>query len=148
MWPAIWMMGTDREHLGWPGAGEIDIMEFVGKEPDAIHGTVHFQKDNKPAESGEEITRQNPSDGFHIYAIEWSPDQIKFFYDDQLYHTFAVKDADNKTGNPFHRPEYLLFNLALGGSWGGELDDSALPAQLLIDYVRVYRKGPTTQPAK
>ncbi len=148
MWPGIWMVGIDREHLGWPANGEIDIMEFLGREPDAVHGTVHFAKDGKPAESGKELTKQNPTDGFHIYAIEWSTDEIRFFYDDQIYHTFAVKDAQDPTGNPFQRPQYLLINLALGGSWGGALDDAALPAQFQIDYVRFYRKGPTTQPAK
>ncbi len=62
-----------------PPTAEIDIMEFLGREPDAVHGTVHFRKDAKPAESGKELTKQNPTDGFHIYAVEWSPDEISVF---------------------------------------------------------------------
>jgi len=146
MWPAIWMMGEDREKLGWPRCGEVDIMEYVGKFPDAIYGTVHFAKGREHASSGSHLNDLDPPADFHVYAIEWSADQIKFFYDDRVYHTFAVKDADGPGGNPFRKPMYLILNLALGGDWGGAIDDSKLPARFLIDYVRVYQKNAATQP--
>lgn len=140
VWPAIWMLGENRGSVGWPRCGEIDIMEFVGKEPDKVHGTVHYQKDGKRHTNGKSLTTQKPFDEFHIYALEWYPDRMDFYFDDIKYHTFHIPDAtDTASDNPFRKPQYLLINLALGGSWGGPIDAAILPQQYLIDYVRVYQ---------
>lgn len=140
VWPAFWTLGANRAEVGWPKCGEIDIMEFVGKEPDTIYGTVHYSRDDKHQSSGNHIKTIRPFDDFHIYAIEWYPDHIDFFVDERKYHTFDSEPAGEGVENPFRKSHYLLINLALGGSWGGVMDDAILPQQYLIDYVRVYQK--------
>jgi beta-glucanase (GH16 family) len=141
VWPAIWMLGVNETKVGWPACGEIDIMEFVGHTPDHVYATVHWGKDGQHHQSqGKSLKVNAPWEDFHIYAVEWTPEQMDFYYDQTCYHRFDVKKADQKDGNPFHRPHYLLLNLALGGEWGGKIDDSVLPQKFLIDYVRVYQK--------
>jgi beta-glucanase (GH16 family) len=140
MWPAIWMMGTNRSAVGWPRCGEIDIMEFVGKEPDRVHATLHFSKDKKHTSKGGKIETKAPYDEFHVYTMEWFPDRMDFYFDQQKYFTFDVGLADDGGSNPFRKPHYLLINLALGGQWGGPIDDAMLPQKYVIDYVRVYEQ--------
>lgn len=141
-WPAIWTLGDKRNSgLGWPRCGEIDIMEFVGKQPDTIHATAHFSINGKHKSKGNRIKAEKPFDDFHIYAIEWFEDHIDFFYDDNKYFTFNTADAKDGDINPFQMPHYLLINLALGGSWGGELDDAILPQKYMVDYVRIYQQN-------
>jgi beta-glucanase (GH16 family) len=140
MWPAIWMLGDNISQIGWPKCGEIDIMEFVGKEPDKVHGTMHFSVADKHKSVGKSLKVEKPFDDFHLYAIEWFPDRIDFFFDETKYHTFALDEAGAGPENPFRKPQYLLINLAIGGAWGGEVDDSTLPQKYLIDYVRVYQE--------
>jgi beta-glucanase (GH16 family) len=140
VWPAIWMLGTSGR---WPAGGEIDIMEFVGHSPRLVHATVHFQTDGKHRSSGNRITVEKPFDDFHIHAVEWFPERMDFYFDKQKVHTFLIPQADNNGENPFRKPQYLLLNLALGGSWGGRIDDSIFPQKFLIDYVRVYQQPDT-----
>ena len=138
-WPAIWMLGDNISQVGWPRCGEIDIMEFLGRESHRIYGTCHYgDADGKHKSEGRHIdVDPEPSKDFHVYAINWYPDSIEFFYDDTKYFTFNTSQADNGGDNAFRKPFYLLINLALGG-WGGEIDDSILPQKYYIDYVRVY----------
>jgi beta-glucanase (GH16 family) len=149
VWPAIWTLGTNVSHVGWPACGEIDIMEFVGKEPNNIYGTVHFAIDGKHQSEGGKLETTKPSDDFHIYAIEWYSDRIDFFFDSTKYKTFLVDKAGKGEGNPLRAPHYLLLNFALGGEWGGPIDESVVPQQYLIDYVRIYSEagGPSSDPA-
>lgn len=137
VWPAIWTLGS---HPGWPSCGEIDIMEYVGHDPRRIHATVHYGKGVSFHESkGGKKSFPEPVNGFHVYAIEWFPDKIDFFFDDEKYFTFITDMAGPGEYNPFRQPHYLLLNLALGGAWGGEINDDALPQKFRIDYVRVYQ---------
>lgn len=141
-WPAIWMMGTNRETVGWPKCGEIDIMEHVGYDPDKVHANIHTAEYNhvKGTNKGNTITVGDPSAGFHLYALEWDQDRMDFFYDDSLYFTY-LNDGEGNPGTwPFDKPHYLLINLAYGGSWGGRqgVDTTALPVEFVIDYVRHY----------
>lgn len=140
VWPAIWMLGANRKYAGWPKCGEIDIMEFVGVNPDKIYGTVHYPKDENGghSSSGGTIDIAEKGNDFHIYAIELKKDSIEFYYDNQCYHRFAIDKANLNGAQPFNKPFYLLINLALGGSWAGKVDDNNLPQHFLIDYVRVY----------
>ena len=139
VWPAFWTLGANRGQVGWPRCGEIDIMEFVGKDPTHIHGTVHYSLDGKHQSDGGKWETASPFDGFHIYAVEWYPDRIDFFFDQHKYHSVPLGKADDRGENPFHKPHYLLVNFALGGSWGGPIDDANLPQQYLVDYIRVYQ---------
>jgi beta-glucanase (GH16 family) len=143
VWPAIWMLGSDKYQpgVGWPKCGEIDIMELVGKQPGVIHGTIHYFADGEHAKQGAQLQVAHPEADFHVYAAEWTPDRIDIFVDGKKYNTFAVSKADYDGQNPFSKPQFLLLNLALGGSWGGKIDNSILPRRMVVDYVRVYQKS-------
>jgi len=143
VWPAIWMIGSDARQpgFGWPKCGEIDIMELVGKEPGVIHGTLHWADANgKHASSGQHVLIAHPEADFHIYAADWTPDFVDLSVDGRVYNHFAVEKATVAGYNPFRLPQYLILNLAIGGDWGGRIDDSIFPQRMVVDYVRVYQK--------
>ncbi len=148
-WPAIWMLGDNISEVGWPHCGEIDIMEFVGYDPDTIHGTVHTTAYNhiQNTEVGGSIDFGDLTTAMHTYVVEWEPDEMRFYVDGQLYFTFENDGTQNDATWPFHRPQHLKLNLAIGGGWGGAqgVDSSIYPATFLIDYVRVYQR-PETAP--
>jgi len=142
-WPAFWMLGSNFTKVGWPDCGEIDIMEYIGKEPDLIMGTLHG-----PGYSGalgiSKWNRQkfNIADDFHTYVIEWDENQITWFFDDVPYHTVTRADVGERPW-AFDQPFFFIINLAVGGTLGGMVSpQTAFPAQYLIDYVRVYEKQP------
>lgn len=140
VWPAIWTLGDNIPQVGWPSCGEIDIMEFVGKAPGEIHGNAHFRQNGKHASDHKERKAKKILGNFHTYSIEWDAKFIHFAFDEKRYHTFRIEKAQTPDGNPFHKPHYLILNLALGGTWGGKIDDSIFPTRYLIDYVRIYQK--------
>ncbi|GAB4464462.1 MAG: hypothetical protein OHK0029_34460 [Armatimonadaceae bacterium] len=138
-WPAIWMMGVDRTVVGWPRCGEIDIMEHVAHNPGVIHATLHQINDMKKNWSiGKTIPVPDYADQFHVYTAEWHPDRLEFFVDDKSYFTYPYEGPSRWT---FDKPFYLLINLAIGGSWGGQkgVDETAFPQKYLVDYVRIYQ---------
>ena len=145
VWPAIWMLGDNENTFGWPRCGEIDIMEFVGHDPNHVHATLHYSLDGKHKSNGSKLETPAPYDDFHLYAMEWNKDRMDFFFDDKKYHTFELNTADEKGENPFRKPQFLMINLALGGEWGGKIDDAIMPQKYLIDYVRVYREKNANQ---
>jgi beta-glucanase (GH16 family) len=140
VWPAIWMMGTNHNQAGWPKCGEIDIMEFVGKEPGKVHATVHYFGDGKHQQMGSALAVQKPWEDFHLYAVEWNSDRMDFYFDQQKYFTFPLDKAGSGPDNPFRKPHFLMVNLALGGAWGGPMDDAVLPQKFQVDYVRFYQE--------
>lgn len=148
-WPAIWMLGDNIGQVGWPQCGEIDIMEFVGYDPDTVHGTVHTASYNhvKNTARGGSIDSDDLTTSMHVYAVEWEPEEIRFYFDDQLYYTFENDGRGDDATWPFHRPQHLKLNLAIGGIWGGAqgVDDALYPTQFLVDYVRVYQR-PVEEP--
>jgi len=148
VWPAIWTVGANKAKIPWPACGEIDIMEFVGKDSNHVYGTVHYRKDDKTKSIGGKFQNESLSTEFHIYAIEWFQDRIDFYFDDNKYFTFSIDDAGIGENNPFRKPQFLLMNLALGGSWAGDIDDSIFPQKYLIDYVRVFQSKKTENPNK
>ncbi|WP_371186520.1 family 16 glycosylhydrolase [Thalassotalea maritima] len=141
MWPAFWMLPTDPVQ-GWPMSGEIDIFESVGQSANTAYGTIHYGQpwpDN--AHQGGSMLMQPGkwSDDFHTYAIEWEADEIRWYVDNMLYSTKRIEDVAPEDWpfdgrNNFH----FILNLAVGGNWGGAVDDSVLPQTLEVDYVRVY----------
>ena len=144
MWPAAWMLGSDIGKVGWPDCGEIDIMEFVGFAPDKVYTTVHTKAYNhvKGTQRGASLTLDAPDRGFHLYAVEWSPEAIEFFVDGKS--TLRFPNEHKTTAEwPFDASQYLILNSAVGGGWGGVkgVDDSIFPTRYEIDYVRVYQKG-------
>ena len=138
VWPAFWMLGTDIDAVGWPACGEIDVMEHVGSDPTAVHGTVHG---TGYAGIGHGVghrfdTRSRLSDDFHTYAVAWSAASISWQLDGHEY--FRVAAADVPGPWPFDKAFFLIINLAIGGRWpGNEPDASTLPAEMLIDWIRV-----------
>jgi beta-glucanase (GH16 family) len=139
VWPAIWTLGTNISRVGWPGCGEIDMMEFVGKDPNHIYGTLHYAVAGKHQSDQGKFEMAAPYDDFHVYAVEWSPEKIDFYVDNTKYHTSLLDKAGRGANNPFRAPHYLKINFALGGDWGGPIDDAVLPQKFLIDYVRFYK---------
>ena len=144
MWPAFWMLGDDIAKAGWPQSGEIDIMENIGREPPIVHGTLHG-----PGYSGEHgIGRADTlrsgiyTDDFHIYAVEWRPNQVVWFVDGRQYNRVTPADLPKGTKWVYDHPFFLLLNLAVGGGWPGDPNASTtFPQEMVVDYVRVYR-GP------
>lgn len=144
MWPAFWMLGDDIDKAGWPACGEIDIMENIGKEPSIVHGSIHgpgyVGADGIEAPFTLPAKRQF-ADDFHIFAVEWEPDAIRFYVDETLYVTRTRADLHPGWKWVFDHPFFLLLNLAVGGDWPGNPDaTTVLPQNMLVDYVRVYQR--------
>lgn len=142
MWPAFWMLGDDISRVRWPQCGEIDIMENVGKEPAVVHGSLHGpDRGSLPKDMMRSFAlpdSQRFSDAFHVFAVEWQPDVIRYYVDDSLYASFDPRSSD---GSPwvFDHPFFIVLNLAVGGDWPGSPDaTTSFPRSLLVDYVRVY----------
>ena len=148
-WPAIWMLPDLRKHGGWPKAGEIDIMEHVGFNPDTVHSTVHTAAYNHMlgTHRGSSINVPTARSEFNLYAVEWTPSRIRGFVNDNHYFTFENErltdpDADFRHW-PFDKPFHLILNIAVGGSWGGRhgVDPEIWPQRMEVDWVRVYDCG-------
>jgi beta-glucanase (GH16 family) len=136
LWPAFWALGTNIGSVGWPACGEIDVLEHVNRET-FTHGTIHWDAGGH-ASYGDSTSVPDPT-AFHVYAIEWTAAAIKWFVDGVQYHEANIQDSINST-EEFHRPFFLLLNLAVGGNWPGSPDSAtAFPARLYVDYVRVYQ---------
>ena len=150
-WPALWMLPTNNEYGEWAKSGEIDIMEYIGVEPQNIFYTAHFQGTGTSghASSGSGATSQiqNPWEKFIKFSLIWTPDKIEWYANDVKFHTYA-KPADDYRRWPFDKEFYLILNLAYGGTWGGYdgVDDSKLPHKFLVDYVRVYQLQDSEEP--
>jgi beta-glucanase (GH16 family) len=150
-WSAIWMLPTDWKYGGWPASGEIDIMEHVGYDTDALVMSIHTESYNhvKGTQKSKSVRKAGMTSDFHVYAIEWLPDKIKFFYEGELQYTYkptTYKDSPTYKEWPFDRRFHLLINLAFGGNWGGArgVNYDALPVDYEIDYVRVYQSPEIT----
>jgi beta-glucanase (GH16 family) len=141
IWPAFWTLGENIGSAGWPQCGELDIMEAVG-DFSVNHGSCHG-----PGYSGGNpltATFQDPSgslaDGFHVYALEWQPNQVQFFVDGSLYETRTPADIPGKQW-VYDHPFFVILNVAVGGNWPGAPDGTTqFPQTMMVDYVRVYTK--------
>jgi beta-glucanase (GH16 family) len=143
IWPAFWMLGSDVEKQGWPGCGEIDVMENIGKEPALVHGTIHGPGYSGVGGIGSAFALpgdQRFGDDFHVYTVEWEPRAIRFYVDSHLYATRTPDSLPKGTRWVYDHPFFLLLNVAVGGGWPGSPDaTSAFPQTMLVDYVRVYK---------
>lgn len=149
LWPAIWMMPTDESYYGqWPKCGEIDIMEVLGSDTTTAYGTVHYGAPH--AEQQGTVVKTSPdfAADFHEYSVEWEPGEMRWYIDDELYLTVndwfsAVEGEEEKPyPAPFNQTFFVQMNLAVGGTWPGNPDETTNfdNAEFLIDYVRVYQK--------
>jgi beta-glucanase (GH16 family) len=141
IWPAFWMLGNNIDVVGWPQCGEIDVMENIGREPAVVHGTIHGPGYSGANGIGGSHTLATGSfaEDYHVFAVEWEPDKIRWFVDDTEYRRLTPTDLPPGTTWVFDHPFFLLLNVAVGGAWPGEPDASTVfPQQMLVDYVRVY----------
>ena len=142
MWPAFWMQddATGSAGASWPARGELDIMEQVGSNPSRVFGTVHTQISGGPG-TGAALQVADACTAFHNYQMTWTADSIQFGLDGTNYYRYANPKAGYNAW-PFDLPQYLLLNIAIGGTLGGAIDDAIFPVTLEVEHVRVY------QPAK
>ena len=142
-WPALWMLGNNIETIGWPGAGEIDVVENNGSDPGWVQGSLHSGSDETAYYdflNGDSIAN------FHVYTLDWTTDAILYYVDGHLYQTQTSwgSSTSNPYPFPFNQPFFFIMNLAIGGSYLGYPTQSAInsgtvfPAQMLVDYIRVY----------
>jgi beta-glucanase (GH16 family) len=143
IWPAFWMLGDNVATAGWPACGEIDIMENIGKEPTTVHGTLHGPGYSGGQGIGAPYSAASPfADAFHVFGIEWEPNAIRWYVDGTLYQTRTPADLPAGARWVFDAPAFIILNLAVGGNWPGDPDaTSAFPQELVVDYVRVYKRG-------
>ena len=145
IWPAIWMMGSNLSSAGWPECGEMDIMEYVGFDPNTVYATVHTPSGYGTNANGSSMTVTSCEEEFHNYGLIWTDKKLTFYVDslDNVVHTYApaVKTPENW---PFDQPGFFLLNVAVGGNWGGAqgIDNSIFPQSMEVDYVRVYQEPP------
>lgn len=141
IWPAFWMLGADIDENPWPGAGEIDIMEYRGQSPTVLIGSVHGPGYSGGDAISKEFTLSNDrfDTGFHIFGIEWGPEYVNFYVDDVLYNQITPEDVTGPW--VFDKPFYILMNLAVGGNFvGSPNEETEFPQTMLVDYVRVYEE--------
>lgn len=143
LWPALWMLGTKINAVGWPACGEIDIMELVGNRPDRVLGTAHFganfsnhtfKGDRINLPSGEKF-----SDEYHVFSLVWEENKLEWYVDDELYFELTPRDTGIQP-YPFNDNFFFIFNVAVGGNLPGSPDGTTnFPQRMLVDYVRVFK---------
>jgi len=141
LWPAFWMLGDNIAQVGWPGCGEIDIMENIGKEPARVHATVHGPgySGANGVTSSYDLRTGAFADTFHVFAVEWQPGAIQWYVDSIPYH--SVNPLNLPGTWVFDHPFFILLNVAVGGYWPGSPDATTVfPQTMLVDYVRVYQR--------
>lgn len=148
-WPAIWTLGQnitetggfwadDFGNTGWPACGEIDIMEHWGFDQNVIQAALHTPSSSGNTTNKGSIRGDDVSNTFHIYSMEWTEEKIDFYYDDQMYYSYAPQFRNSDTW-PFIAPQYILLNIAMGGV-AGAVDPAFTESEMVIDYVKVYQK--------
>ena len=148
LWPAFWMLGSDFSRnpddpidSNWPHAGEVDIMEYVGREPDLVMGTAHGPGYAGAGGLGRWNRQEYPiADDFHTFAVEWDETGITWFYDDEEYFTLTPEDVGDREW-VLDKEFFILLNVAIGGTFGGTIGlDTKFPTNMYVDYVRVYQR--------
>ena len=137
-WPAIWLLGSSFSSIGWPACGEIDIMEAVGNNPGHVQAAIHTPSSYGNTENVGSTAVPDATSGFHVYSVNWSPDQITFLVDDEIYYTYKPETKNDDTW-PFNAPHFIILNVAMGGTLGGDIDPNFTESSMEIDYVRVYQ---------
>ena len=144
IWPALWMLGSEFANVGWPACGEIDIMELVGHEPSTVHGTAHW------GPQGQSYSHNNGApynllegkfaDEYHVFSIVWEPNSIKWYVNDNQF--FSLTPASVNGNYPFNADFFFIFNIAVGGQWPGNPDQTTqFPQRMIVDYIRVFQEN-------
>jgi len=133
-WPAFWMLGDNFTTAGWPTCGEIDIMEQKGSDMNRIYSTLHYLGHSGGSAIGSSFLINNVTTEFHKYGLIWSGANLQFLVDDVVCYTFV-----NSSSAPFNQNFFMILNLAMGGTFGGNIDPAFSSALMEIDYVRVYQ---------
>ena len=154
MWPAFWMLGDSVETVGWPKCGEFDIMENIGKEPAIVHGSIHGQGFTGTLMGLPYVDLGNTpfSQGFHNYGLIWAPSRVEYYVDSpsNVYAIFTPASLPVGAAWPFDSGKFFfILNLAVGGKWPGSPNRATrFPAEMLVDYVRVWQAAPSSVSAK
>ena len=138
VWPAFWMLGANQDSVGWPKCGEIDIMEAINDE-NLVYGTLHWFHDpgNNNADSGSSVAVADRTE-YHVYGVEWTADKLRWYVDGKVYRTM---DVSNDSFSEVRKEYFVIFNMAIGGQWPGyDIDETAFPATMEVDWVRAYKK--------
>lgn len=133
-WPAIWMLGANFDVVGWPDTGEIDIMEYVGNNPGHTSSALHLPGNSGGNAIFNDTEVENETTEFHNYTVEWREDKIICAVDDEIHLVF-----NNTASTPFNDPFFIILNVAIGGTLGGDIDPNFDQSSMEIDYVRVYQ---------
>ena len=142
LWPAFWLLGADYIESGWPKCGEIDIMESAGDQPNKITSALHGPgySGGNPILKPYRTSGKTFADDFHVFAVEWEPEVIRFFVDETLHQSITVDDVTQRGRWVYDHPFYVILNLAVGGSYPGNPDENTVfPQSLTVDYVRVFQ---------
>ena len=147
IWPAFWMLGNTIDQEGWPECGEIDIMEHRGQRPKESTGAIHGKGFSAGEAIGGRYLAKTPlHEDFHLFALEWSPTQLRWFVDEDLFLEVSPDQLPKGSSWPFRRPFFLLLNVAVGGHYVGNPDSTTrFPQRMLVDYVRVYQSLNSTE---
>ncbi|RAR72936.1 family 16 glycosylhydrolase [Flavobacterium aciduliphilum] len=133
-WPALWLLGANYDTNTWPNCGEIDVMEHKGNNPNVIYATLHYPGHYGAGGISNNSLFPGVSTGFKVYKVLWTPNSIRFYVDNVLFHTFI-----NNGSVPFNHDFFLIMNVAMGGTFGGTIDTSFSQSSMEVDYVRVYQ---------
>ena len=140
LWPAIWMLGSNINTVGWPACGEIDIMEMIGGNgrEKTVYGTAHWNDGGYKSSGGSKTLSQGLfSDAFHVYSIEWTDSNINWLIDDVSYYSVPITTYNAA----FKKDFFFILNVAVGGNWPGSPDGTAkFPQIMIVDYIRVFQK--------
>lgn len=144
IWPAFWLLGADIDSVGWPECGELDIMEYRGQLPaitrGSLHGPGYSGGDNVGAEHV--VSGGRLHEGFHVYAVEWEPDRIRWLLDDVVFFEATPSRLPAGRRWVFDHPFFIILNVAVGGNYVGPVDSSTVfPQSMKVDYVRVYARA-------
>tara|TARA_B100001113_G_scaffold191988_1_gene157375 strand:+ start:967 stop:1953 length:987 start_codon:yes stop_codon:yes gene_type:complete len=144
-WPAIWMLNSYIDSLGWPNCGEIDIMEHVGYDPNHVFFSLHnanLYGDIHGTNQQGIYELEGIENDFHTYSVEWDSSFVRAYFDGNLFFNYPKPEIHDINSWPYDNPFFLIINLAIGGEWGGQqgIDNSIFPATFTIDYVRIFKK--------
>lgn len=135
IWPALWMLGNNISSVNWPSCGEIDIMEYLGHETNKVYGTAHYEDGgHKYQGNSYSLSAGNFNEKFHVFTLVWQENSMVWYVDYQKFYQFS------RVGVPFNNSFFFIMNVAVGGNWPGNPDNTTVfPQTMVVDYVRVFQ---------